>query len=1101
MSRDYTGIELPPKPKESSLMRLLILLTLLLLSIYPTNTLAAKSDKDKAADSIFKSIKFRNLGPGVTSGRISDLAVNPDKPSHYFAATASGGLWKTTNGGVTWSTPFDNEASYSIGVVTMDPNNSNVIWVGTGENNSQRSVAYGDGVYKSSDGGSSWTNVGLKNSGHIGEILIDPRNSDIVYASAMGPLWSNGGDRGVYKSTDGGKTWTNILSISQYTGVSDMAFDPTNADVIYASAYQRRRHVWTLINGGPESAIYKSTDAGLTWNKITSGLPEVDLGRIGLAVAPSQPNTVYAIVEAADGNSGFYRSVDAGASWHKQSSYVASSPQYYQEIVVDPNYPDRVYSLDTYLNVTDDGGKTFRRVGNTARHVDDHALWINPDDSDHLLVGGDGGLYQSWDRGKNWSFKDNMSLTQFYRVGIDNDFPFYNVYGGTQDNATLGAPHRTTNSSGIRNSDWTYTQFGDGFKPAIDPTDPNIVYSQYQYGGLARYDKASGERMQIQPVSPDPEVAQRFNWNSPLIISPHNHKRLYYASQQVFRSDDRGESWTAVSGDLSRNLDRNKLKVMDRVWGVDTVAKNNSTSFYGAVIALNESTIQEGLLYAGTDDGLMHVTTNGGDDWQKLKWPRKVPDNSYVSDLEPSLHNAKTVFATFDNHKKGDFKPYIYRSDNQGKDWKNITGDMPERGTVHTIAQDHVNKDLLFAGTEFGVFFTQNGGKNWIQLKSGIPTIAIRDMEIQRRESDLVLASFGRGFYVLDDYSPLRVPAAEVKSATATLFPVRRAFQFIVHHPMGLPGKSMLGDDFFTADNPEYGAVFSYYVSEDFTSLKKQRQKREKALRKDNKDVFYPSWEELKEEDLEQEPSLIFTVRDDEGNLVRRIKAPAKQGFNRINWDLRYPGFDPIQEDGARDSGPLAVPGEYQVSMSKVVNGVETAYAGVQRFMVEALDNRTFRSEDRDADLAFDLKAGQLYKAISGAGRFLNELEKRLQHVEVAITETLKVDQALLFKSHDLKRELAEIKMLLNGNSVISSRSEPTPTSVQGYISYLRWSRSENTHGVTPDHRLRYQRASDGYSRVYEAMSKLADEVDSLEAKLQAADSPWLPGTRPSDGQ
>ena len=1061
---------------------------------------AAKSDKKATDASIYNSIKLRNMGPAVTGGRVSDFAFNPTNPAQYFVATASGGMWKTNNAGVTWEAVADSMPSYSYGDVTMDPNNTNVIWAGTGENNSQRSVAYGDGVYKSVDGGKSWNNVGLKSSEHIGEILIDPRNSDVVYVASQGPLWSEGGDRGLFKTTDGGKTWQNVLEISEHTGVSDIAFDPKNPDVIYASSYQRRRHVWTLINGGPESTIYKSTDAGKTWNKINKGLPSVDLGRIGIDVAPSDGNIVYAIVEAADGKSGFYRSTDGGASWNKQSSYVSGSPQYYQEIVVDPKNPNRVYSLDTYLMVSEDGGKTFTRAGEAHKHVDNHALWIDPNNTDHLIIGSDGGVYESWDRAKNWTFKDNMPLTQFYKVTVDNDYPFYNVFGGTQDNASLGAPHRTTNSSGIRNSDWLFTQFGDGFKTVIDPKNPDIIYSQYQYGGLARYDKKSGERVQMQPVTPDPKVAQHFNWNSPLLISPHNNERIYYGSQTLFQSDNRGDDWRAISGDLSRNIDRNKLKVMDKVWGVDTVAKNTSTSFYGSLIALTESPVQEGLLYTGSDDGVMHVTQNGGQKWDKLDWPSKVPDNSYVADMEASLFDKNTVFAVFDNHKRGDFKPYVFRSDNNGRSWKNITGDLPVRGSTYAIAQDHENKDLLFVGTEFGVFFSQNGGKNWVQLKSGIPTIAVRDVVIQRRESDLALATFGRGFYILDDYSPLRENAKEVKEKDATLFPVRRAFQFVEHDPLGLPGKSMRGADFYFAENPEYGATFSYYINEDFKSLKAKRQAKEKELRKDGDPVYYPSWEELKEEDLEQKSTLVFTVRDNEGNLVRRIQAPAKKGFNRINWDLRYPGFEPIQANGDMDSGPLVVPGNYSVSVSKIVNGVETKYDQKQSFEVVTIDNRTFPSSDRKSDLDFDMKAGQLYKAITGARNYLGELESRIKHIKVAANETLAADPKTTELAHQMQRDLAEIKLLLNGNYVVAKRAEPTATSVYGYISYLLWSRGESTSPVNGQQKLRFQRASEGYADVYQRIKQLAESVELTEKAIAQAGGNWLPGTMPAKG-
>jgi len=1063
--------------------------------------IAGKDDKKVVDASIYSGIKLRNMGPAVTGGRISDFAFNPENPVQYFVATASGGLWKTDNAGVTWQAIADSMPSYSYGDVTMDPNNTNVIWAGTGENNSQRSVAYGDGVYKSVDGGNSWKNVGLKNSEHIGEILIDPRNSDVVYVASQGPLWSKGGERGLFKTSDGGKTWTNVLEISEHTGVSDIAFDPQNPDVIYATSYQRRRHVWTLINGGPESTIYKSTDAGKSWKKINKGLPKVDLGRIGLDVAPSNGNIVYAIVEAADGQSGFYRSVNGGESWHKQSSYVSGSPQYYQEIVVDPINPHRVYSLDTYLMVSEDGGKKFTRAGEAHKHVDNHALWIDPNNTNHLIVGSDGGVYESWDRAKNWAFKDNMPLTQFYKVTVDNDYPFYNVFGGTQDNASLGAPHRTTTKSGIQNSDWLFTQFGDGFKTVIDPKNPNIIYSQYQYGGLARYDKQSGERVQMQPVSPDADIAQRFNWNSPILISPHNNERIYYGSQTLFQSDNRGDDWRAISGDLSRNIDRNKLKVMDKVWGVDAVAKNKSTSFYGSLIALTESPLQEGLLYTGSDDGVMHVTKNGGQEWVKLDWPSKVPDNAYVADMEASLFDKNTVFAVFDNHKRGDFKPYVYRSDNNGKSWKNITGDLPVRGSSYAIAQDHINKDLLFLGTEFGVFFSQNGGKNWVQLKSGIPTIAVRDVVIQQRESDLALATFGRGFYILDDYSPLRENAVTVKKSDATLFPVRRAFQFIEHSPLGLPGKAMRGADFYFADNPEYGATFSYYINEEFSSLKTIRQAKEKKLRKDDKPVYYPSWEALKEEDFEQKPTLMFTIRDSEGNLVRRLKAPAKKGFNRIHWDLSYPGFEPINVKGDNDSGWLVLPGTYTVSMSKIINGVETAYDQTQRFDVVSIDNRTFASKDRKSDLAFDMKAGRLYKAVVGARKYLNELESRIKYIKAATPETLSLDQSTLQIAHQMTRDLQEIKLALNGNSVIAKRAEPTATSVYGYISYLLWSRNESTSPVNGQQKLRFKRASEGYAQVYQRITQLAESVSLTEQALVNAGANWIPGMLPPNGK
>ncbi|HSS52974.1 MAG TPA: glycosyl hydrolase, partial [Thermoanaerobaculia bacterium] len=496
--------------------------------------------------STFAGLELRNIGPAVVGGRIVDIAVDPTKSTTWYIATASGGVWKTTNAGNTWSSIFDGQGSFSTGCVTIDPKNPLVVWVGSGENNSQRSVSYGDGVYKSVDGGKSWENVGLKKSEHIGKIVIDPRDSNVVYVAAQGPLWAPGGDRGLYKTTDGGKTWKAVLTISENTGVSDLVMDPRNPDVLYASAYQRRRHIWTLIDGGPEGGIHKSMDGGATWKKLSSGLPKDDIGRIGLAIAPTSPDTVYATIESVGKSSGFYRSTDAGGSWEKRGDSISSSPQYYQEIFVDPDSADRVYSMDTLIQVTDNGGTSFRPLGERHKHVDNHALWIDPANHSHMLVGCDGGLYETWDRAANWEFKSNLPIAQFYRVSVDNALPFYNVFGGTQDNYSLGGPSRTNNDHGIRNSDWFVTQGGDGFQSQVDPEDPNTVYAEAQYGALVRYDKKSGEQIFIQPQPGRGEPALRWNWDSPVIVSPHSHTRFYFAANKIFRSDDRGNTWKAV---------------------------------------------------------------------------------------------------------------------------------------------------------------------------------------------------------------------------------------------------------------------------------------------------------------------------------------------------------------------------------------------------------------------------------------------------------------------------------------------------------------------------------------------------------------------------
>ncbi|MFO0953044.1 MAG: glycosyl hydrolase [Isosphaeraceae bacterium] len=858
---------------------------------------------------MLSGMRLRGIGPAFMSGRIVDIAVDPVKRSTWYLAAGSAGVWKTENSGTTWSPIFDGYGSYSIGCVTVDPNNHLVVWVGTGENNSQRSVGYGDGLYRSVDGGKSFAKVGLEKSEHIAKILVDPRDSKVVYVAAQGPLWSPGGDRGLYKSTDGGKTWSAVLTISENTGVTDVAFDPRDPDVIYAAAYQRRRHVWTLIDGGPESGVYKSTDAGKTWKKINNGLPSGDKGRIGLAVSPIHPDVVYATVEAARGESGFFRSEDGGESWSKRSGAISSSPQYYQEIIADPKVFDRVYMMDTFLQVTEDGGATFRPLGERDKHVDNHAIVIDPADVDHLLIGCDGGLYETWDRGRTYDFKANLPITQFYKIAVDNDEPFYNVYGGTQDNATQGGPSRTRNSHGIRNSDWFVTVFGDGFDPVVDPKDPNIIYSQWQYGGLVRYDRKSGERIDIKPQEEKGGPALRWNWDSALMLSPHSSTRLYYGAQILYQSDDRGDTWKAVSPDLSRNIDRNKLKVMGRVWGPEAVAKNDSTSFYGSIVALAESPLVDGLIYAGTDDGLIQVTEDGGKTWRKIEsFPfTQTPEHVYVSDVETSRTDPNTVFACLDNHQNGDFKPYVLRSTDRGKTWALISTDLPERGSAYTIAVDDKVGDLLFVGTEYGLYVTLDGGLHWKPLKGGMPPIAVRDLEIQRREVDLVVGTFGRGIYILDDYSPLRALAGpkgnEALTKPAAILPVKPALLYIPAAPMAGGERAFQGASYYTAPNPPHGATFTYHLKDSLETLKAARRKKEQALSRDGKDVSYPSWEEFKKEDREQAPEIVLTVKDAAGQVVRRLTGPASAGVHRVTWNLRLPGYEPATGGGRRRGG------------------------------------------------------------------------------------------------------------------------------------------------------------------------------------------------------
>ncbi len=1073
---------------------------------------AAKEEKKKEevkpglnAETL-KGLELRSIGPALTSGRIADFAVDPGNRKRYFVATASGGVWKTVNAGTTWKPVFDGEGSFSIGAIALDPKNPNVVWVGTGENNSQRSVSYGDGVYKSEDGGESWTKVGLEKSEHIGKILIDPRDSKVVWVAAQGPLWSAGGDRGLYKTTDGGQTWKAVLTISENTGVSDIAFDPRDPDVVYATAYQRRRHVWTIIHGGPESALHKTTDGGATWTRLKAGLPKEDLGRVGIAVAPTKPDWVYAIVEAADKGKGFYRSTDRGATWEKRSDYVASGPQYYNEITVDPQDPERVYSIDVYFKVTDDGGKTFKNLGEKHKHVDNHAIWVDPEDTDYYLVGCDGGIYESFDRGETWHFKANLPVTQFYKVAVDDARPFYNVFGGTQDNFSLGGPSRTASVHGILNQDWFVTWGGDGFESAPDPQDPNIVYVQAQYGALGRFDRRSGEGLGIQPQGLAGEPPLRWNWDSPLIVSPHSPTRLYFAAQKVYRSDDRGASWKAISGDLSRQIDRNSLPVMGKVWGPDAVAKNVSTSFYGNVVQLVESPLQEGLIFAGTDDGLIQVTENGGQSWTRMESFPGVPKNAYVRRIELSQHDKSLVYAAFDDHKMGDFKPYLLKSADRGRTWTPITKGLPERGSVYSLAEDHVDRNLLFCGTEFGLYFSVDAGLHWVQLQGGLPTVQVRDLAIQKRESDLVLATFGRGFYVLDDYSVLRgLTDARLAQSEALLFPVRNAPLYVPTAPLGLRGKSFLGESLYTADNPPFGAVFTYYLKDALKTKKELRQEAEKAAEKKGQPIRYATPDELRAEALEEAPTVIATVRDADGQVVRRVEGPVKAGLHRVAWDLRLPAAEPISlEEKEPDQfslppmGPLALPGRYTVSLQKRVDGKLSDLAAPQPFEAVAVGTATLPARDKAELLAFQKEAARLQRAVLGAVEAAKETQARLDHVKKALLETPGAEAQWGDEARALEARLKELRRELEGDRALARRNEPVPPSVTERVGGIVDSQWLSTSAPTGTNREQLELAGRLFGPLLEKLRALSEtDLRALEQRLEKAGAPWTPGRVP----
>lgn len=1085
------------KPKTSNFRIIsFIFIAGIILSSFPVHAQRNNKDKevkDPVTTGTFSALKFRNIGPAFTSGRINDIAVNPENHSEYYLAVASGGVWKTVNSGTTWQPVFDNYGAYSIGSVVLDPSDTQTVWVGTGEYNSQRAIGYGDGVYKSTNGGKSFKNMGLKKSEHIGRIRIDPRDSDIVYVAAQGPLWGPGGDRGLYKTTDGGKTWKNILDISENTGITDVLLDPRNPDIIYAASYQRRRHVWTLVNGGPETALYKSVDAGKTFKKMTSGLPSGDMGRIGLAISSVDPDYIFAIIEAAGNSGGFFRSANCGKSWTRMSNHVSNSPQYYNRIYCDKFDIDKIWSMETRNMISYDGGKTFVSFGNSGKHVDNHCFWQDPGDSNHILIGSDGGLYESFDHAKTWLFKRNLPVTQFYRVAIDNDIPFYNVYGGTQDNNSFGGPSRVFSRSGAINEDWIVTCGGDGFFQAVDPTNPDIVYSESQHGGIVRYDKKSGMATSIKPQPPAGEY-YNFNWNAPFLISPHKSSRIYFAAQKLLKSEDYGNSWVQVSPDMTRKIDRNTLPVMGIIQNIDAISKNRSTSVYGAIVSLSESELKEGLLYVGTDDGLIHVSQNGGEEWTKIDNIKGVPDMTFVSCLLASQHETNTVYASFDNRKRSDYLPYIFRSTDAGKTWINIAANLPENGTVHSIAEDYIDPDLLFAGTEFGAFMSLNGGKKWIQMKSGLPVIPIRDIKIHERENDLVLASFGRGFYILDDYSPIRNFKAEILDKEGYIFPIKDGLMYNQTSSHGSQGATV-----YTAPNPPYGVTFTYFVKNSTKTKKSKRISAQNKARKDGTKPPYPTWDELRAEEEEEGAFLFFSIFDENQKLIKTIKTREKKGISRITWNYSTDSEPISRLSGGKASnmaspgrGLTAIPGNYKVVLSRNVGGEITELADPVDFSFNMWNNYTFPVKDYEKIYAYVEKSVKLSNAVQATVVLHGELSEKIQLIKQLLYSNNGLPAELMNEAKKIETRLKDIGIVFNGDPIISKHYEAQPPGLNSRARSL--GRASMFVDLPKTAEEQYDIVAKEYPAVRDKVLSIKSEIKGMETKLINAGFPWLPG-------
>ncbi len=1098
-------------PRRHWCAALLVTLGSLTLAAAPAAQERARAGRGDAAAAVstpvtaetFTGLRARSIGPAMTSGRVMAIAVHPANPGIIYIGTASGGLWKTTNGGATWQPLMDREASYSIGWVTLDPKNPSVVWVGTGERNSQRSVAYGDGVYKSEDGGRSWKNVGLTASEHIGRIVVHPEDSDIVYVAAQGPLWSAGGDRGLYKTTDGGRTWTQVLRISEHTGVSDVVIDPRNPDVLVASAYQRRRHFFTLIDGGPESAIHRSTDGGATWTKVNTGLPSEELGRIGLAISPQDPDVLYANVEAANRRGGIYRSSDNGVTWQKMADYNQGS-MYYGDVFTDPHAFDRIYIPDVVWQVSDDGGRTLKPMSTRAMHVDNHAIWIDPQNRNHVLVGNDGGLYRSYDRGETWVFFENLPLAQYYDVEVDNSAPFYNVYGGLQDNNSLGMPSRTKSDHGIMNSDVFVTMGGDGFVSRVDPEDDNIIYSELQHGVIVRFDKRTHERVGIQPQEAKGDAPFRWNWDAPFIISPHAPRRLYLAAQFLFRSDDRGNSWRKVSPDLTRQVQRNALPVMGKVWGADAVAKNTSTALYSNISAVAESPKREGLLYVGTDDGLIQVSEDAGATWRKVDGIAGVPKDAYVTRIKASLHDAAVAYATFSNHQNGDFKPYAVKTTDAGRSWTSIVGDLPARGSVHAFAEDHVDASLLFAGTEFGAFASKDGGAHWLKI-AGVPTISVRDLAIQQRENDLVIGTFGRGVYILDDYTPLRTTTAATLAAAATLHQPKDALLYIPTQQYGGRGKAFQGEMLYGGDNPPYGAIFTYRLKDGLKSLKEQRVEGEKAAEKAGRPIAYPTNDQLRAEAQEEPPAILLTISDSAGTPIRTITGPVGKGFQRVAWNLQLPAHtlprpaDPLSEmfDNT-PAGPYVVPGRYSVTLAQRVGGVVTPLGGPLTFRVVTEPGTPVTLADHAARGAFQGRLQALRRTVAGALELATATGQKLDQIRRALDQAPSAPRPLHEQVRAFQRRHAELSRALSGDRGVGSRGDPEPASIAERVNGIASEQGRTLGRPTGTHEEQLAIASELFAAELARLRQLVEtEIPALEREVERAGAPYTAGRVP----
>lgn len=798
----------------------------------------------------FERMEYRFTGPANMGGRSSDVEGVPGNPSVVYLGTGGSGLWKTTNGGTTWTPLWEKHSNYSVGDLALDPKNPDVVWVGSGEANMRNSVSFGDGVYKSTDGGKSWKHLGLKETEHIARVLVSPLDSNTAWVCALGRQAGANAERGVFMTTDGGATWNKTLFIDERHGCADLDVNPANPNILYASMWRFQRWPWNHTSGSEESGVFRSVDGGRTWKKLTEGLPKL-VGRAGVKVAPSRPDVVYIAVESKEGT--IYRSSDAGEKWQEmtRNREVVSRGFYYADIRVDPKEENRVYAIATSLMVSIDAGKTWRTISNRT-HSDYHGLWIDPLDPNRIWQANDGGTAVSYDRGETWETVNNMPLGQYYQIHADNRAPFYQVTGGLQDNGTWTGPSRVRENSGILNSHFSIVSFGDGFYAYSHPDDPELFITESQGGALVLSDYKSGEQQSIAPQARRGfvnELKYRFNWNSPIAGSPHAKNTVYVGSNHLFQSRDFGKSWEPISPDLTTNNPEKLKPAGGPVWYDNSTAENHCT-----IISIGESPRRAGLVWVGTDDGNIQVTRDGGKSWTNVaRAVPGVPEGSPVSHVEPSRTSDETAYAAFDRHLLDDYAPHIFKTADGGKTWARMADGLPAKAYVHVVREDPKNPSLLYAGTELGLFVSFNGGQSWQSMAfKNMPPVAVHDILVHPRENDLVLGTHGRSIVILDDIGPLQQMTAEIAAKSAHLFTPRHAWRYSM--PMRTYGG---GNKNYTGPNPPYGAILTYYLKEK----------------------------------LDPKATLKLEILDSSGKVLKAVeKLTRDSGLNRVAWDLREDG-------------------------------------------------------------------------------------------------------------------------------------------------------------------------------------------------------------------